>query len=96
MRIVTGSEIGAGTLAVDVYITLVGAKASCSRIPIVDSKLFKIPTTYTNCYDDLMIESGLDLGELLVVIIGNPKDTFTLNPFCEQRGVCCNGVSMVR
>lgn len=81
MRIVTGSEIGAGTLQDDVYITLVGSKASCARIPIVDNKLFKISGAYTNCYDDLMIESGLDLGELLVVIIGNPKDTFTLNPF---------------
>ena len=83
MRIVTGSEPGAGTLEDDVYITLVGSKASGTKIPIVDNKVFRVPgAIYTNCYDDLLIESGADLGELLVVIIGNPKNAvFTLNPF---------------
>ena len=65
------------------YITLVGSKASSGKVPIVDTRfMIKIPAIYKNCYDDLMIESSADLGELLVVIIGNPKNPlFTLNPF---------------
>ena len=72
MRIVTGSELGSGTPDSDVYFMLVGSKACTGRLPIISGWLSS--AVKTQFYDDLLVESNLDLGEVLVVIIGNPAN----------------------
>ena len=72
MRIVTGSGIGAGTPDTDVYVTLVGSKACTGKIALVSG--WFSPSLACKCYVDLLIETNKDLGEVLVVILGNPKN----------------------
>ena len=53
------------------YATLVGSKASTGKIPLAKWFSAKIAT---KSYLDLVIEVNTDLGEVLVVILGNPKN----------------------
>ncbi|KAL5471056.1 hypothetical protein EMCRGX_G029132 [Ephydatia muelleri] len=72
VRIVTGSEKFAGTPDTDIYVSLVGSKACTGKMKIVSGWFSTgISAQY---YDDLLVESSADLGEVLVVIIGNPAN----------------------
>ena len=74
MRIVTGSQEGAGTTNTDVYITLTGTKASSGKVGI-SGWLTALTGTFTRkTFDDLIIESDGDLGHVLVVAIANEKE----------------------
>ena len=72
VRIVTGSEVGSGTPDSDVYFSLVGSKACTGRLPIVSGWFSS--AVNAQCYDDMLVESNLDLGEVLIVTIGNPAN----------------------
>lgn len=72
VRIVTGSEKFAGTPDTDIYVSLVGSKACTGKMKIVTGWFSTgISAQY---YDDLVVESSTDLGDILVVIIGNPAN----------------------
>lgn len=72
MRIVTGSEKFAGTPDSDIYVSLIGSRASTGRLDIVQRWFSSgISAQY---YNDLVVESDKDLGEVLVVILGNPAN----------------------
>ena len=68
----TGSQAFAGTQDTDIYITLVGNKAASEGVKIVTG--WFSPTVATQTFNDLLIESNLHLGEVLVVNIVNPKN----------------------
>ena len=72
VRIATGSEVGAGTPDSDVYVTLVGSKARTGQLALVSGWWSR--TLASKTYVDLLIVSNLDMGEVLVVILGNPKN----------------------
>ena len=72
VRIATGSEVGAGTPDSDVYVTLVGSKARTGQLALVSGWWSRPLASKT--YVDLLIESNLDMGEVLVVFLGNPKN----------------------
>ena len=76
MRIVTGSQEGAGTTDTDVYITLTGNKASSGKVGISSWLKALKGSTNRRTFDDLIIESDGDLGRVLVVAIGNEKEWF--------------------
>eukprot|EP00731_Ephydatia_muelleri_P012489 Em0006g1383a len=75
VRIVTGSEFEAGTMDNDLYVTLVGSKACTGKINI--SGFLSSPIA-TKSYVDLLIQCKSDLGEVLVVSLGNPKNWITM------------------
>ena len=74
VRIVTGSQAGAGTDDTDIYITLTGSKASTGKVGI--SSWLKVLKGNFNrrTFDDLVIECDDDLGQVLMVTLGNDKD----------------------
>ena len=76
VRVVTGSMAGAGTTDTDVYITLIGDKASSGKVGI-SGWLTALKGSYSSrTFDDLVVESDGDLGTILVVAIGNEKEWF--------------------
>ncbi len=74
VRIVTGSQEGAeAEFAGDVYIKLLGNKAS-SQVKL-GSFLTALESRYDRQhFDDLVIETDQDLGDVLVVTLGNCYD----------------------
>ena len=73
VRIVNGSEKLSGTPDTDIYLMLVGSKATTGRVSIVQGYLTASGTS-TQSYDDLVVETNKDLGEVLVVTLGNPRN----------------------
>ena len=71
MRIVTGSQEGAGTKDPDVYITLAGDEASTGKVPLSGWLKALKGRFDRRTFDDLIIECDGDLGEVLVVTLGN-------------------------
>ena len=59
----------------DLYVTLVGSKACTGKINI--SGFLSSPIA-TKSYVDLLIQCKSDLGEVLVVSLGNPKNWITM------------------
>ena len=74
MRIVTGSQEGAGTTDTDVYITLTGDKGSSGKVGISSWLKALKGSHQQQTFDDLIIESDGDLGRVLVVALGNEKE----------------------
>ncbi|KAL5491869.1 hypothetical protein EMCRGX_G017234 [Ephydatia muelleri] len=72
VRIVTGAEAFSGTPDSDIYVSLVGSKGCTGKLLIVQGWFSSAVSTQS--YDDLVVESDKDLGELLVVILGNPQN----------------------
>ena len=73
MRIVTGSQEGAGSSNADIYITLTGNKASTGKVKI-SSWLKALKGNFkSRTYDDLIIESDSDLGHVLVLAVGDDR-----------------------
>lgn len=72
VRIVTGSETFSGTPDSDIYMSLIGSKASTGKLNIVQG--YFSSAVATQSYDDLVVECDKDLGELLVVVLGNPQN----------------------
>ena len=77
-RIVTGRCEGAGTKDTDVYITLIGSKASSGKITVGGWLKALKGSCSRHTFDDLIIESDGDLGQVLVVGVGNEKDLLTI------------------
>ena len=74
VRIVTGCQEGAGGMDTDVYITLFGSKGHSGKIAL-SSILAVLKGRFSRrTFDDLVIESDCDLGEILVVGVGNEKE----------------------
>ena len=78
VRIATGSQKGAGTSNTAVYITLTGDKASSEKVGISSWVKARKGSCKRRTFDDLTIEfeSDDDLGQVLVVGIGNEKKWF--------------------
>ena len=71
---VTGRQEGAGTTDTDVYITLIGSKASSGKVGI-SGWLTALKGSYNRrTFDDFVIECDGDLGSVLVVAVGNEKE----------------------
>ncbi len=76
IRIVTGKQFLAGTTDTRVYITLIGKQASSGKVYLSHwLNIFSKPTS-RRTYDDLLIETDQELGEILVVVLGNDKGWF--------------------
>ena len=71
VRIVTGYQVGAGTKDTGIYITLIGSKASSGKVKIISCLKAFEGTFSRRTYDDLVVECDGDLGEILVVVVGN-------------------------
>ena len=68
----TGSaKDGGGAWDKEVYIRLIGSHAESGKVKLTDSQTTMEGSFRRKKYDDLVIESHADLGEVLVVIIGN-------------------------
>ena len=74
VRIVTGSQAGAGSSNTDIYITLTGSKASTGKVGISGWLKVLKGDFKRRTFDDLVIESEDDLGHVLVVTIGNDRE----------------------
>ena len=72
VRIVTGSEMFAGTPDKDIYLSLTGSKFRTKKLMIVQG-WFSMGIS-SHYYDDLVVESNNDLGDMLVVNLGNMKN----------------------
>lgn len=70
VRIVNGSMKAAGTTGADVFVTLVGSKASTGKVSI-NSYLFHVFSGITaDTVEDLIIETTKSLGDIQVVLLG--------------------------
>ncbi len=76
IRIVTGKQLSARMSDSGVYITLIGSKASSGKVYICKWLKIFSQSTSRQSYDDLLIETDQDLGEILVVILGNDEAWF--------------------
>ena len=74
VTIVTGKQEGAGTFDTGVFIQLIGSKGQSKKVYV--QSLLKVlfgKRIREDSHDSLTIESGGDLGDILVVILGNDK-----------------------
>ena len=76
VRVATGSQKGAGTKDTAVYITLIGDKASSGKVGISSWLKALKGSCKRRTFDNLIVESDDDLGQVLVVGIGNEKKWF--------------------
>ena len=78
VRIVTGQLAGAGTADTGVFVNLIGSKGQSGKIYLMNW-LTALTGAVKRCtYDDLMVESDGDLGDILVVVLGNDKSWISL------------------
>ena len=72
VRIVTGSQAGAGTDDTGIYLSLIGSEQRTVDVNITNCLRSIFQQSFSrNSYDDLVLESDGDLGEVLVVVLGN-------------------------
>ena len=72
VRIVTGSAEGAGAdFTNEIYMELVGSNAESGKVKLTDFMTTMEGSFRRKKYDDLVIESDKDLGEIQVVVVGN-------------------------
>ena len=81
VRIVTGSAEGAGAdFTNEIYMKLVGSNGESGRVKLTDFVTTMEGSFRRKKYDDLVIESDKDLGEIQVVVVGNGHE-FLSSPF---------------
>ena len=68
VQIVTGQQVGAGTRA-DAYVMLVGDKGKTGKLSLRGWFDFLNPIS-SDTYDNLVVVSDNDLGNVLVVVVG--------------------------
>ncbi len=68
MQIVTGKQVGAGTRA-DAYVMLVGDKGKTGKLSLRGYFDFLHPVS-RDTYDTLTVTTDIELGKVLVVIVG--------------------------
>ena len=74
LTIVTGQQEGAGTSDTGVFVRLIGSKGQSSKIYLQNFlKVLIGKGIKEDSHDTLTIESSGDIGEILVVILGNDK-----------------------
>ena len=72
VRIVTGSAEGAGAdFTNEIYMKLVGSNEESGKVKLTDFVSTMEGSFRRKKYDDLVIESDKDLGEIQVVVVGN-------------------------
>jgi len=78
VRIVTGVQRGIGASDPNIHLELIGSKAMTGAIKIKTGWLSALrrPHRRQVC-DDLIVESAEDLGDILVVVLGNNNGWFT-------------------
>ena len=82
VSIMNGKQIGAGTSAPNVFICLVGQNGNSGKLRITDwLSIFGVDSIHRDTWDNLIIESSEDLGEILVVILGIDKGNLLKDPW---------------
>ena len=77
----TGSAEGAGgDFWKGVYIKLIGRHAESGKVKLTDLLTELEGSFMRKKYDDLVIESDADLGEVLVVVVGNHEILSSCDP----------------
>ena len=74
VRVVTGQQDGSGTTDTGVFVNLIGSKGQSGKIYLMNWLTALSGTAKTRTYDDLLVESDGDLGDILVVVLGNDKN----------------------
>ena len=65
-----GEMAGAGTTGADVFVTLVGSKASTGKVSIYSYLFSSLSGVVSGTCDDLIIETKGPLGDVQVVLLG--------------------------
>ena len=78
VRIVTGVQKGIGASDPNIHLELIGTKAMSGPVKVKTGWLgaLRRPHRRQVC-DDLIVESSEDLGDILVVVLGNNNGWFT-------------------
>ena len=78
VRIVTGSQKGSSATTWDVFFTLTGTKAQSERISLgLFQTLFAMDSFNKSTYDDMIIETDQNLGDVRIVGVGLRNDMIT-------------------
>ena len=74
VSVVTGKQEGAGTSDTGVFVQLIGSKGQTSKVYLQDYlKVLTGRNIDSDTTENLIVESSGDLGEVLVVVLGNDK-----------------------